>query len=84
MIPSLTYYFPSTPKEFFKYIYFAGYDQTISGLREGFDQPDYQIVKANHREDFTEELERLINIYDGDFEKFNLKSQLKTATKDSQ
>ena len=42
-LPSLTYYFPSTPKEFFKNIYFVVYDQTRSSLRERFDQPNYEI-----------------------------------------
>ena len=68
-----SYGFPSIPKYFFKNIYFEVYDRTIYGVRELFDQLDYQIyvnlqelkLQAFNREDSTGELERVINFNDG-------------------
>ena len=68
-----SYGFPSIPKYFFKNIYFEIYDQTIYGVRELFDQLDYQTyvnlqelnLQAFNREDSTGELERVINFNDG-------------------
>ena len=79
-----TYHFPSTPKEFFRNIYFEVYDQTVNGIKERFNQPDYRIyvnlqeliLKAFNKEDFSKELEAVTDFYDSDFERFNLESQL--------
>ena len=79
-----TYHFLSTPKEFFRNIYFKLYDQTVNGIKEKFNQPDYHIyvnlqeliVKASNKEDFSKELETVTDFYDSDFERFNLESQL--------
>ena len=38
-----TYHFPSTPKDFFRNIYFEVYDQTVNDIKERFNQPDYRI-----------------------------------------
>ena len=48
-------------------------------MRKPFDLPDYQIyvnlqeliLKAFNRQSFTEELERVINYYNCNFEKLN-------------
>ena len=79
-----TYHFPSTPKEFFRNIYFEVYDQTVNGIKERFNQPDYRIyvnlqeliLKAFNKEDFSKELEAVTDFYDRDFERFCLESQL--------
>ena len=79
-----TYHFPSTPKEFFRNIYFKVYDQTVNGIKEIFNQPDYciymnlqeLILKAFNKEDFNKELEAVTDFYDSDFQRFNLESQL--------
>ena len=60
-----TCHFPSTPKEFFRNIYFEVYDQTVNGIKERFNQTDYRIyvnlqeliLKAFSKEDFSKELE---------------------------
>ena len=79
-----TYHFPSTPKELFRNIYFKVYDQTLNGINERVNQPDYRIyvnlqeliLKAFNKEDFSKELEAVTDFYDSDFERFNLESQL--------
>ena len=38
-----TSHFPSTPKELFRNIYFEVYDQTVNGIKERSNQPDYRI-----------------------------------------
>ena len=65
-------------------IYFEVYDQTVNGIKERFNQPDYRIyvnlqeliLKAFNKEEFSKELEAVTDFYDGDFERFNLESQL--------
>ena len=61
-----TYHFPSTPKELFRNIYFKVYDQTLNGINERVNQPDYRIyvnlqeliLKAFiQKEEFSKELE---------------------------
>ena len=79
-----TYHFPSTPNKFFKDIYFEVYDQTVNGIKERFNRPDYRIyvnlqeliLKAFNKEDFSKELEAVTDFYDSVFERFNLDSQL--------
>ena len=79
-----TYHFPSTPKEFFRNIYLKVFDQTVNDIKEIFDQPDYRIyvnleeliLKALNKEEFSKEQEAATDFYDGDFERFNLGSQL--------
>ena len=53
-------------------------------MRKPFDLPDYQIyvnlqeliLKAFNRQNFTEELERVINFYNCKFEKLNFEVQV--------
>ena len=79
-----THHFPSTPKEFFRKICFEVYDQTVNGIKERFNQPDYRIyvnlqeliLKAFNKEEFSKNLEAVTGFYDDDFESFNLESQL--------
>ena len=79
-----SYHFPSTPKEFFRNIYFEVYDQTVNGIKERFNQPNYRIyvnlqkliLKAFNKEDLSKEREVVTDFYDSDFERFNLESQL--------
>ena len=62
-----TYHFLSTPKEFFRNVFFEVYDQTVNGIKERFYQTDYRIyvnlqeltLKAFTKEDFSKELEQL-------------------------
>ena len=65
-------------------IYFEVYDQTVNGIKERFNQPNYciyvnlqeLILKAFNKKDFSKELEAVTDFYDSDFERFNLESQL--------
>ena len=60
------------------------YDQTVNGIKERSNQPDYciyvnlqeLILKAFNKEDFSKELEAVTYFYDSDFERSNLESQL--------
>ena len=79
-----SYHFLSTPKEFFRNSYFEVYDQTVNGIKERFNEPDYRIyinlqeliLKTFNEEDFSKELDAVTDFYDSDFERFNLESQL--------
>ena len=78
-----TYHFPSMPKEFFRNIHFEVYDQTVSGIKGKFNQPDYSIyvnlqeliLRAFNKGDFSKELQAVTDFCDSDFERFNLESQ---------
>ena len=60
------------------------YDQTVNGIKERFNEPDYRIyinlqeliLKTFNEEDFSKELDAVTDFYDSDFERFNLESQL--------
>ena len=78
-----------TPKSLYRQFYFQAYDNTIENIKRRFDQPDFQIyvtlqsllLKSAAEENFDEEFEVIEEFYEGDFDFFTLKSQLKLFPK---
>ena len=79
------HYFPSTPKENFRHMYYAAIDVTTECIRARFNQKDskvYQsvqelLLRAVAGEDHDEELAKVMAVYgDTDLQQFKLKAQL--------
>ena len=79
-----TQYFPSTPKEYFRHMYFSAIDVTIECIRTRFNQKDFKVyqsiqelLKAIAGKDHEEELTKLMAVYgDTDLQRYKLEPQL--------
>ena len=80
-----THYFPSTPKEYFRHMYYAAIDVTIECIRTRFNQKDFKVyqsiqellLKAVAGEDHDEELAKVMAVYgDTDLQQYKLEPQL--------
>ena len=68
----------------YRVIYFDALDRVTSCIKSRFDQPGYRVycqlesllLKAANNEDYTDELEFIVNIYKGDLQKDLLHTQL--------
>ena len=80
-----THYFPSTPKEYFRHMYYAAIDVTTECIRTRFNQKDFKVyqsiqellLKAVAGEDHDEELAKVMAVYgDTDLQQYKLEAQL--------
>ena len=63
-----THYFPSTPKEYFRHMYYAANDVTTKCIRTRFNQKDFKVYQSIHErllkavagEDYDEELAKVM------------------------
>ena len=78
--------FPTTPKAFFRQIYYEALDLITNCIKDRFDQPGYKIyqllesllMKACRKEEIAESLDAVCGFYGNDFDKGLLCSQLQT------
>ena len=80
-----THYFPSTPKEHFRRMYYSAIDVRIQCIRTRFNQKDFKVyqsiqellLKAVAGEDHEEELAKVMAVYGGtDLQQYKLETQL--------
>ena len=79
-------YFPSTPMEHFKKIYYEAIDLIVNCIQARFDQPGYRLyrslesllMKACKKEETAEILDTVCTFYSDDFDKEVLRCQLHT------
>lgn len=80
-----THYFRSTPKEYFRHMYYAAIDVSTECIRTRFNQKDFKVyqsiqellLKAVAGEDHDEELAKLMAVYgDTDLQQYKLQAQL--------
>ena len=79
---------PATPKEYFRQHYFECLDTIVSCIRDRFDQPGYAVLKnledlllkAVRNEDYSSELDFVLNFYKDDFVRSSLRLQLELLT----
>ena len=80
-----THYFPSTPKEYFRHMYYAAIDLTTECIRTRFNQKDFKayqsiqelLLKAVAGEDHDEELAKVMAVYgDTDLQQYKLEAHL--------
>ena len=80
-----TGHFFETPEDHYRKILYEAYDNVINGIEARFDQKDFKIY-ANLQEvllrsfngfDNADKLEKIVEMYEGDFDEFCLKTQLK-------
>ena len=79
-----THYFPSTPKEYFRHMYYAAIDATTECIRTRFNQKDFKVyqsiqelLKAVAGGDHDEELAKMMAVYgDTDLQQYKLEAQL--------
>ena len=75
---------PETPKEMFRQHYFECLDLIVNCIKDRFDQPGYRVLKnledlllkAARNEDYTKELDFVLNLYKDDFVPSRLRAQL--------
>jgi hypothetical protein len=78
--------FHSTPKDYYRSIYYEALDLITQTIKDRFDQPGYRVyqclenllLKAAKQEDFSEELKLAVTTYGSDIHESNLTMQLKT------
>ena len=76
--------FHSTPKDLYRQVYYEALDLLVQAIGDRFDQSGYKtycclealILKAVKREDFSEELKTVLDVYGSDFSASNLQIQL--------
>ena len=76
--------FHSTPKDFYRQTYYEALDLIVQSISDRFNQPGYKtycclealILKAIKKEDFSEELDTILDVYGSDLNASNLKQQL--------
>ena len=76
--------FPSTAKDHYRRIFFKALDLLVQAIADRFDQPGYRtyhslqalILKAVKKEDFSEELSVVCDLYGSDLHASNLQQQL--------
>ena len=74
----------SEPKDHYRRIYFEGLDLLVQAIADRFDQPGYRtylclqelMLKAVKKEEFSNELTTVCNLYGSDLHAANLKMQL--------
>ena len=80
-----THYFPSTPNEYFRHMYYAAIDVTTERIRTRFKQEDFKVyqsiqellLKAVAGEDHDEEQAKVMAVYgDTDLQQYELEAQL--------
>ena len=82
--------FPETPKAHYRRIYYEVLDLLIKSIEDIFDQPGYRVyscleqllLKSVKKQDYTEELKTVIDVYQDDFQESNLRTQLETLSHD--
>ena len=78
------YFFPSTPKDHYRQIYFETLDMVLASIKERFDQPDFRkyqslqelFLKAVKGQHWNEEIKEVCSIYGDDLDKYRLEAQL--------
>ena len=76
----------SCVETFYRQIYFEALDLIIQSIKQRFDQPGYRvyqcleslILKAARKEDFSDELKSVTEVYGSDLDENNLQIQLQT------
>ena len=80
-----THYFPSTPKEHFRHMYYSAIDVMIECIRTRFNRKDFKvyqsiqefILKTVAGEDHEEEQAKVMAVYgDADLQQYKLETQL--------
>lgn len=79
-----THYFPSTPKEHYRKIYFKALDIATNCIRERFNQPDFRkyvhlqemFLKAIKGQPCENEVRKVCSLYCGDVDRYRLEAQL--------
>ena len=80
-----THYFPSTPKEYLRHMYYAAIDMTTECIHTRFNQEDFKVyqsmqkllLKAVAVDDHDEELAKVMGVYgDTDLLQYKLEAQL--------
>ena len=80
-----THYFPSTPKKYFRHMYYVAIDVTTECIRTRFNQKDFKVyqsiqellLKAVAGEDHDEEQAKVMAMYgDTDLQQYELEAQL--------
>ena len=80
-----THYFPSTPKEHFRHMYYSAIDATIECIRTRFNQNDFKVyqsiqellLKVVAGKDHEEELAKVMAVYgDTKLQQYKLETQL--------
>ena len=78
-----THYFPSTPKEYFRHMYYVAIDVTTEYIRTRFNQKDFKVyqsiqellLKAVAGEDHHEELANVMTVYgDTDLQQYKVEA----------
>ena len=80
-------YFPSSPRESYRHIYFNAFDATIESIRARFNHADFKcysnlqdfLLKVVTGEPFEEELSHVSSFYGNDVNHFQLKAQFPSA-----
>ena len=68
----------------YRRVYFEALDLLVQTIRARFDQPGYKmygcievlLLKACHREDYSEELKQVLQVYSTDLSEFSLQTHL--------
>ena len=79
-----TYHFPSTPKDYYRQIYFQAIDAATNCIKQRSDQPDFKryvvlqemFLKVIKDQSWENELREVCSIYSGDIDKCSLEAQL--------
>lgn len=82
--------FPASPKDHYRRIYYEALDLLVQGIQNRFDQPGYKVyccleellMKAVKKEDYSGELQRVVDTYGDDIHSSNLKAQLDILSHD--
>jgi hypothetical protein len=80
-----TGHFFETPEDHYRNIFYEAYDNVINGIEARFDQEDFKIyaslqevlLRSFNGLDNADKLEKIAEMYEGDFDEFCLKTQLK-------
>ena len=83
---------PESPKDLYRSTYYATIDRILSSIRDRFDQPGYEIyahlqnllTKATSADDYSEDMEVVVRLYERDIEPARLKRQLEILTAEFQ
>ena len=83
---------PESPKDLYQITYYAAIDRILFSIRYRFDQPGYKIyahlqnllTKAASADDYSQDMEVVVRLYEGDIEPARLKSQLEILTAEFQ
>ena len=78
--------FPSSPKDMYRQVYFGAVDLLVQAIADGFDQQGYRtyrclqdlLFKAIEKQDYTEQLKEVMEVFSSDINPNNLKIQRDT------